>query len=603
MDNRKKAVVYLLPFVIALAARLQNSAGVFSLMLPQGYDPYYHMRLVEIIVNSGHRPPFDYYLNYPYGLPIGWLPLFDYILATPGLLIGFEASKAFALIFPVLIGLLILIIIYKIAIMEFKNEYVAIAAILIGSITPVLVHISLAGYADYHSWNVFLFLLALYSYVRWVKNREILYLVLSSASLTLLAFSWLGAPIYSAIVAIIAIHEIVRLKDKLLAIYSAAIFIPPAISFIIKPELALLYVALAAIIAPVYLIISLNKDRYLYYYFSALVLALILVYFLPGQNIFKQGINYVLGFGPFLPTITEAKSLQVFSIVYHVGIFVTILVVLALEVAFMDENRWLALWFCVAFVLSLMQFRFVEVFAPPVVILAAYGTCKLFQKCGYRVWSEDEEDSERIIKRRKQKKKSKKVEAGMQLKDYLFVSGFFAIILLPSAVFAFESFTMSDDWYNALTWLKDNTPATSYYLDPTKKPEYSVLSWWDYGNWIIYVAKRPVVCNNFQAGAIDAAKFFTAKNEEQALKIAKKRKVRYIITDEQMGMANETISGKFRAIMEIAGYNAYLMNFSELMDYYNVSMFYKLHWENAENLKHFKLVKDFGKVKIFEVKT
>ena len=38
MDNRKKAVVYLLPFVIALAARLQNSAGVFSLMLSKHFN-------------------------------------------------------------------------------------------------------------------------------------------------------------------------------------------------------------------------------------------------------------------------------------------------------------------------------------------------------------------------------------------------------------------------------------------------------------------------------------------------------------------------------------------------------------------------------------
>jgi len=74
------------PIIIALIAlliRLQNAQFVFGYMLPYEYDPFYHLRLAEVIVHSGYRPDFDYYLNYPYGLRIDWLPLFDYLIAFP----------------------------------------------------------------------------------------------------------------------------------------------------------------------------------------------------------------------------------------------------------------------------------------------------------------------------------------------------------------------------------------------------------------------------------------------------------------------------------------------------------------------------------------
>ena len=129
------------------------------------------------------------------------------------------------------------------------------------------------------------------------------------------------------------------------------------------------------------------------------------------------------------------------------------------------------------------------------------------------------------------------------------------------------------------------------------------MSWWDYGNWIVFVSKRPVVANNFQAGADDAAKFFVASDEEAAFEIAKKRGVRYVITDEEMGLKIEEnyIQGKFTAIVSIAGYNTKTMKAEEILEVYNKSIYHRLHIENATNLAHFKLIKDFEKVKIFQV--
>ena len=182
-------------------------------------------------------------------------------------------------------------------------------------------------------------------------------------------------------------------------------------------------------------------------------------------------------------------------------------------------------------------------------------------------------------------------------RDRIYVLGFICFILLPSFVTAVRPFDMSESWKNALVWMNENTKKTSYYLHPGERPEYSVLSWWDYGNWIVYVAKRPVICNNFQAGAVDAAKFFTAQSEDEAFKIVKKRGVKFVITCKKMQLSK----GKFLAIMRIAGMNPDLLGSNETLEIYNNSIFYKLHFENAANLTHFRLLKDFGDVKIFVV--
>jgi asparagine N-glycosylation enzyme membrane subunit Stt3 len=93
--------------LIALLIRLQNAQFVFGYMLPYEYDPFYHLRLAEVIVHSGYRPDFDYYLNYPYELRIDWLPLFvglpnSISKNSPRL----QAMLAFSFILPVILGVI-----------------------------------------------------------------------------------------------------------------------------------------------------------------------------------------------------------------------------------------------------------------------------------------------------------------------------------------------------------------------------------------------------------------------------------------------------------------------------------------------------------------
>jgi len=129
------------------------------------------------------------------------------------------------------------------------------------------------------------------------------------------------------------------------------------------------------------------------------------------------------------------------------------------------------------------------------------------------------------------------------------------IIILPNLYVgisaAIDPVIPHSDWEESLNWLKENTPQTSYYENASEMPEYGVLSWWDYGNWIIYIAHRPVVTNNFQPGLDDAARFFIESNESEAMAILDARSVRYVIT------VDELILSKFNSIASIAGKNIY----------------------------------------------
>jgi dolichyl-diphosphooligosaccharide--protein glycosyltransferase len=112
-----------------------------------------------------------------------------------------------------------------------------------------------------------------------------------------------------------------------------------------------------------------------------------------------------------------------------------------------------------------------------------------------------------------------------------------------------SSGTLYPAWQESLNWLRDSSPQTSYYLQPSETPEYGVLSWWDYGNWIVYISKRPAVSNNFQTNVEDTAHFFISDTEQEAKAFMDRFKVKYVMTDSLMMSAN----GKFGAIAQIAG--------------------------------------------------
>jgi dolichyl-diphosphooligosaccharide--protein glycosyltransferase len=134
---------------------------------------------------------------------------------------------------------------------------------------------------------------------------------------------------------------------------------------------------------------------------------------------------------------------------------------------------------------------------------------------------------------------------------------------------------MDEGWYTSLLWLKDNSPDPfgdpNFYYElypPASEFEYpetayGVMSWWDYGHFIMQIAHRIPNANPGQAHAVEAGKFFTAQNESSANILADELGSKYVMIDSAMA------SGKFYAMAEWAGKN--------------VSDFYEVYYMQTED--------------------
>lgn len=96
---------------------------------------------------------------------------------------------------------------------------------------------------------------------------------------------------------------------------------------------------------------------------------------------------------------------------------------------------------------------------------------------------------------------------------------------------------ITSDIYNSLIWLRQNTPKTRNPWNPRVKPEYAVLSSWDYGHWIQYIAERPTVVNNFGYqlrgnGLEDMLRVFYSPKEETVVEVCERRGVRYLFLND-----------------------------------------------------------------------
>ena len=134
------------------------------------------------------------------------------------------------------------------------------------------------------------------------------------------------------------------------------------------------------------------------------------------------------------------------------------------------------------------------------------------------------------------------------------ISGAVAIVKEPR-------FAPDDAWYEALSWLKENTPdpfgdPSAYYelYEPPPwgedynypEPAYGVMSWWPSGHWITRIAHRIPVANPFQSGVRKVAQFFTAQDETLANEMMNKLDSRYVVID------HATV-GKFYAMATFIG--------------------------------------------------
>jgi oligosaccharyl transferase (archaeosortase A-associated) len=169
---------------------------------------------------------------------------------------------------------------------------------------------------------------------------------------------------------------------------------------------------------------------------------------------------------------------------------------------------------------------------------------------------EDEPEDGGKESRQKGKKQKKTQKKGSVQPSYLAV-GLVVIIVGLGGLFAFtsaslsytngsgDSIRMNPDWRESLEWMGNNTPDTGvdYYAIYNPKmfqypaEAYGVMSWWDYGHMITYIAKRIPNANPFQSGVVGptgSANYFISTSEDEGNQVLDRAKTRYVITEIEM---------------------------------------------------------------------
>jgi oligosaccharyl transferase (archaeosortase A-associated) len=572
MDREKsyESLEVLAVFLLALILRLYAGRNALQggNVLLVGYDEFYHMR--RILYTIGHFPNtiwFDSYLDYPHGLDITWPPLFDQLLAAVSLVLGQHSQHGIEMVaatMPVILGSIAIVAVYYM-VREIFNRKVALMSAFMTTLAPYFLQKSMLAETDHHVLEVLLLIIAIMFLVMALSRMERRYVYAAAAGVFMagLAYTWLGSSAYFGMILVYAIVQMtLDLKNGISSKETVTtLLLAFAVSLVLTspfwntPWLSPSFFGTAAIMIALLGLFSMSKliaKKGLHWAALPIVVVVLACAFallpqlMSGVWIFskldmiiRSGGDYLFS-GGMVGKISEAEPLFARpEILFSNLIFSNLgwnLLFSVMGVAVLISYMWhswqsiekkegmlLFLVFAIlTLILTIGQIRFLYLSSITMGILISI---LFFRTVEYI--------SQRMVN----------LSANLRLSILLLL---FIILVLPTileAVSITEAVPqIAGDWYESLNWLEQNSNSTSWYDNPDKTPEYGVMSWWDYGNWIIYQARRPVVANNFQTGIADASKFYLSESEDIAMAVLDVRKTKYVITDYDM------LYGKLSAI-------------------------------------------------------
>jgi len=347
------------------------------------------------------------------------------------------------------------------------------------------------------------------------------------------------------------------------------------------------YLAIIAGTAVLYLLHRYLKNRPKYYYPASLVgLAVIgaVMLYIAGPQFFNQLVSAAVQFfgqAPVTNTVQEARGWSVAAAwtTFNYGLILMVGGILAALYSIWREDRpheiFTLVWSAIIFYSTCQHIRYEYYLAVNVALLSAICVSTVFAwgwvditrfftgvTGGFR--QVDAAGNSGTSDKRKKSKPSQKqesAEAGPRFAVIALVvvaAGLALLFAYTSATYSYvnasgEPLLMNQDWKDSLVWMANNTPSpgVNYYTIYDKNTftypntSYGVMSWWDYGHMITYIAYRIPNANPFQAGVSGpdgSAAYFMATNESTADAILDHDGTRYVITDIEMD------TGKFWAM-------------------------------------------------------
>lgn len=234
-----------------------------------------------------------------------------------------------------------------------------------------------------------------------------------------------------------------------------------------------------------------------------------------------------------------------------------------------DKTLFLV-WSIIMLMAVLGQRRFGYYYAVNAALLTGYFSWKMLDLAGLGKLLTKSKEVVEVVK--KFKKKQKKTREKAKPKTFMQPRGAWVRVIVVGIVIFFvvffpnihqakmlastPNYVMNEGWYSSLLWLKDNSPEPfddpdfyyELYETPFHYPEsaYGVMSWWDYGYFIMQIGHRIPNANPTQARAREAGQFFTALNESSANELADRFGSKYVVIDYAMPIS------KFYAMVEWA---------------------------------------------------
>ena len=492
-----------------------------------GYDPYYHYRMAEYIVEKGKRPEWDTLANAPEGQPVRHPPLFHYYLAYTYKIFHVFSDKSF-FEFAVYSNIIMIILTVIIAFLTGKaltNEIGGFFTASLFAVSNAIVKRSVIGFTDTDLFVVFFSFLITFFWIKAIKsmdlkNRRILFSFLCGFSIFLYYITWSGyfymLSLVVATTSLMCIIEFVRkkeipLKEGEILIFSLLGFFTFYTLYNSEYAHVLIFLAVSAVILlfefkiKMEMVEKINKN--MIYVIGIVILGV------TSFLIYKQGVlKIILPFGKYAPKdvlnvggilypTTDISIRELYQtdlhVLYSLFSFGLVLAPLGIIISLWKDRKYYYPLYLTLFLIGTYSMltkggRFSLIMAIPVIIGTGLFLGKLYE----------------IINEKVPKKKI--LSAGVISMIVLA-----PIILIPPYIEADKNNSgqreINNDWWDALNWIKENTPEDS-----------TVISWWDFGYWIEAIAERKATMDGGHYGIytklIKTGNIYNTQSELVAMK-------------------------------------------------------------------------------------
>lgn len=599
----KLAVIALLA-VILLGGAFRVVPQLPAVFTPYGIvigdpDASYQMRLVDSMVENFPRwMTTDAYALYPDGAPVGYRPVLPWLISGLSLIAGGghpseQLVDTIAVFVPPVLGMVAIALVFGLGTVIFRRKSVGlVAATFVAFMPNEFFHRTMLGDVDHHCIEIVLVLATMYCLSLAFTRRQVRWGILGGLALGLYLWNWFGGLFFAAILvgAYLAVllwsyarhpdydywHDPAWRSVVVCFIVAAVVFIPVT-PFVLGGKFYTFGAAAMALV-PFAALLATRLRRRLFYFGLLLpcgvAAALLALWLIPGLAGYVRSslLSVFWGFGS---TIQEASPMTAEVLLLSYGL---LLPVVGFGIILSIKHRVqpvFIIWSVVVIIAMFGVRRWDYYAATSIALFSAFVI----------VWL-----TERFIEAR-----IRPVAALVSvLAVLLSVMPWTLTLFIPQRV-------MSTDWYLAMKWMRDYTPdpfdAGAYYqVGLSESPAYGVMSWWDYGHWIIREGRRVPVSSPTWQEVAASWKFFTAQSETDALKVIEGLNIRYIVIDSDM------VYTKFYAMLVRAGlWGVQVTDNQSFQSYLENSLCFQLFTGDGSGYERFTLRFYTETVKVFEI--